>query len=356
MKKKGTIKLIRKFSKPNASLFTLLLFATLGCGIYRYLVAETYTKMVNGFSSFTTDLFIRDGVLLVIFLTIGGLSTYLKDYISEKLNQHIQKNLQKRIRTSLYNGDFRKVEQTEYGKYNTLLIADTELIAGFYSNIVFPIVNGILQFSLAMYFMMKNCWELGFIIMGISVFSIFIPKLFKSKLKDAKKAVQDKDESLRTFYSHSLERVDLIKSYNSKTLEEKALDGVHKQYGTALINQQREFGKMLGFNNLTTYFIISGQAFLEIWFVLMGKLSIGAMTGLASVSNSLSWPFWMLPSIISTLAQTEVAAERIDTFINTVSVSEKTNISSTQPTTRKGDTSFQSQKKQISERINPFRL
>ena len=141
-----------------------------------------------------------------------------------------------------------------------------------------------------------------------------------------KQVVQNKDEALRTFFSHSLERVALIKSYNSKKLEERALNSVHKKYGESLIKQQIEFAKMLSFNNLTTYLIISVQAFIEIWFVLLGKLSIGAMTGLAAVSNSLSWPFWMLPSIIATLAQTEVAAERIDNFISESTVSEVSNL------------------------------
>ncbi len=326
MKSRGSIKIIRKFSKPDPLLFITLLFATLGCGIYRYLVAETYTNIVNDFSTFTTETFIRYGILLIIFLCIGGLSTYLKDYISEKLNQYILKNIQNRVRNVINRGNFRQIDLTEYGKYNTLITADTELIAGFYSNIVFPMMNGVLQFSLAMYFVVKNSWELALIILCISLFSIFVPKLFKSKLKDAKQVVQNKDEALRTFFSHSLERVALIKSYNSKKLEERALNSVHKKYGESLIKQQIEFAKMLSFNNLTTYLIISVQAFIEIWFVLLGKLSIGAMTGLAAVSNSLSWPFWMLPSIIATLAQTEVAAERIDNFISESTVSEVSNL------------------------------
>jgi ABC-type multidrug transport system fused ATPase/permease subunit len=326
MKSRGSIKIITKFSKPDPLLFITLLFATLGCGIYRYLVAETYTNIVNDFSTFTTETFIRYGILLIIFLCIGGLSTYLKDYISEKLNQYILKSIQNRVRNVINRGNFRQIDLTEYGKYNTLITADTELIAGFYSNIVFPMMNGVLQFSLAMYFVVKNSWELALIILCISLFSIFVPKLFKSKLKDAKQVVQNKDEALRTFFSHSLERVALIKSYNSKKLEERALNSVHKKYCESLIKQQIEFAKMLSFNNLTTYLIISVQAFIEIWFVLLGKLSIGAMTGLAAVSNSLSWPFWMLPSIIATLAQTEVAAERIDNFISESTVSEVSNL------------------------------
>ena len=123
---------------------------------------------MNDFSTFTTETFIRYGILLIIFLCIGGLSTYLKDYISEKLNQYILKNIQNRVRNVINRGNFRQIDLTEYGKYNTLITADTELIAGFYSNIVFPMMNGVLQFSLAMYFVVKNSWELALIILCIS--------------------------------------------------------------------------------------------------------------------------------------------------------------------------------------------
>ncbi|HOO33455.1 MAG TPA: ABC transporter ATP-binding protein, partial [Thermotogota bacterium] len=308
-----------KLSTPDFRSFSMLLLVTLGIGTFKYMHAEIELQLINNIHSLTSSSFIQFGIGLIVVLCIGGFSTYFSAVFSEKMTQHIQKRLQNKIRFAIQKGEYKKVEQTEYGKYNTLMISDTELIAGFFPKIIFPMISGSLQFSLGLYFAFKNCWELGFIILGISFCSLLLPKFFKPNLKEAQKKVQLTGEELRTFFSRSLERTGLIKVYNSKNIEKKGLTIVYDAYGDALIEQQRRISKMLGINNLITYGLIILQSFMELGFLMAGKLSLGAWMGLFQISDTINWPFSMMPVLIENLSLTEVAAERMAHFLHSLS-------------------------------------
>src|SRR6056297_1858627 len=313
-----TVQGLRRMARPGTLFFVILLLTTVGDSLTRYFLAELFTRIVNSLTIWSNSQFIQYGLFLVIVLVIGGLSSYFKAVVSEKTLQQGLKRLQRRIIAAVDNSAFREVEQIEYGKYHTLKTSDCEKIAGFYPMVVFPILSGAIQFSTALYFVFRNSWELGFILIGISLFSFFVPKLFKTNLKTVKDEVQKNEGFIRTFFSHSLERVGLIKVYESKTVEEKGLKTVHKKYGKDLVNNQSAFAKMLGINNLLTYISVAAQVCIEIWFIGIGKLTLGAFLGLSQLSSSINWPFWWMPHLMNEISQTEVSAERVAEFVDAI--------------------------------------
>jgi len=270
-----TVRDLRRMARPGVLFFVILLLTTVGDSLTRYFLAELFTRIINSLNVWSISQFIQYGLFLVIVLVIGGLSSYYKAVISEKTLQQGLNKLQERIIASVDTGSFREVEQIEYGNYHTLMASDSEKIAGFYPMVVFPLLNGTIQFSTALYFVFRNSWELGLILIGISLFSFFVPKLFKTNLKVVKDEVQKNEGFIRTFFSHSLERVGLIKVYESKSVEEKGLKTVHKKYGKALVNLQSAFAKMLGINNLLTYISVVAQICIEIWFIsIFGVITV----------------------------------------------------------------------------------
>ena len=313
-----TVRDLRRMARPGVLFFVILLLTTVGDSLTRYFLAESFTRIINSLNVWSISQFIQYGLFLVIVLVIGGLSSYYKAVISEKTLQQGLNRLQERIIASVDTGSFREVEQIEYGNYHTLMASDSEKIAGFYPMVVFPLLNGTIQFSTALYFVFRNSWELGLILIGISLFSFFVPKLFKTNLKVVKDEVQKNEGFIRTFFSHSLERVGLIKVYESKSVEEKGLKTVHKKYGKALVNLQSAFAKMLGINNLLTYISVAAQVCIEIWFIGIGKLTLGAFLGLSQLSSSINWPFWWMPHLMNEISQTEVSAERVAEFVDAI--------------------------------------
>ena len=312
------IKLL-KLSKPDNKSIVILFLTTIGESTYGYFQAEIQLKLIDNIHLVNTNLFLKFIFMMIFILCLGGISAYFNTSYSEKIVQNSCKKQQNQIRRSLNTSSFRKFEKINYGTYSTVMNVDTVLVANLYPKIIFPIIKGILQFSLALYFAFKNSWELAFIILGIACCSIFVPKLFKNNLREAQKDVQENNEELRTFFSHSLEQVTLVKVFNSQQLENTLLKNIHDKFGAALIRQQNNVAKMLSINNLITYLSITIQSFIRIWFVFIGKITFGAWMGLFQISHYINWPFWMLPGLIENLSQTEIAAERISHFIGNIS-------------------------------------
>ena len=325
MKQNTTDKVLRKMARPGFTFFLILLITTVGESLTRYFTAELFTRIINSYASWTMEILIQYGLLIMTVLIAGAVSTYFKALFSEKSIQQGVNRLQERMRTVVDNGGYREVEQIEYGEYHTLLTTDVERVAGFYPMVVFPLIGGAVQFSTALYFVFRNCWELALIYLGIAFFSFLIPKLFKPNLKVTKEVVQKNEGFIRTFFNHSLERVALVKVYNGKALEEKGIKQIHQRYGEALVHQQTAFSKMFAITNTTSSMFLLVQTFVEIWFVSIGKLTLGAFFGLAQLSSSINWPFWWMPHLINALSQTEVSAERIAEFVDSVSERRETN-------------------------------
>jgi len=319
MKKNHTLKRIRILARPNRALFTLLIVVTAGESLYRYFLAEIFSKMVNEGSTFSAEQFVIHFILIISVLITGAICTYMISLFAEKSIQNSQKKIQLKLRESINTGLYAEVEKTEYGKYHTLMTSDTELVSSFYPKVIIPMIGGAVQFVFAVYFAFKNSWEIALIILGIAAFSFVVPKLFKQNLKEAKSEVQNNEGFIRNFFKHSLHRVDLVKVYESEQIEEKSLKDIHKKYGKSLIGQQSAFAKLLSTNNFLTYISIAAQSFIEIWFISMGKLTTGAFLGLSNLSSSINWPFWWMPVLINNLSQTEVAAERLADFIDSIS-------------------------------------
>jgi len=320
MKNNKRARELRKMERQGLFFCIILLHTTIGESLMRYFMAELFSKIINRFNSWSVDIIIQYGILIAFILFVGAISSYLNSVFSEKSIQKGQERLQEKLRNSINGGSYRKIEQIEYGKYHTLLTSDTEKVSSFYPTVIFQMIGGAIQFSLAMYFIFRNSWEYALIILGITSFSFLVSKLFKPNLKKARNTVQEKEGFIRTFFSNSLEKVGLIKVYRGEKLEEKELKNVHKKYGESLINQQTVFAKMLSTNNLTSFLAVMLQSFIKIWFVSMGKLTIGALFGLSQLSSSINWPFWWMPVLVNNLSQTEVSAERLAEFVDSVSV------------------------------------
>ncbi len=321
----NTVKDLRRMARPGTLFFVILLLTTIGESLMRYFLAELFTRIVNSLNVWSSEQFIQYGLYLVIVLVIGGLSSYFKAVVSEKTVQQGLNRLQGRIITVVDKGSFREIEQIEYGKYHTLMMSDSEKIAGFYPMIVFPLLSGAIQFSTAMYFAFRNSWEVALVLIGFSLFSFIVPKFFQPNLEIVENEAQKNEGIIRTFLHHSIERVEMIKTYESKVLEEKGLKNVYKKYGNSLLKRQVAYAKMMSTNNLFTYISVVAQICIEVWFISIGRLTLGAFLGLSQLSSAINWPFWWMPYLFGSLAQTQVSAERIAEFVDSISGEKATN-------------------------------
>ncbi len=326
MRHDTTLSTLKKLSRPKLAFSSILLIAIIFEALTRFFLAELFCRILDSIHSWSVEYFRRYSLILIIILVIGALSTYMTAVFTEKAIRNSCRKLQDKLRTSMNDGNYREIEKKQYGNYHTLMTSDTEKLASLYPSVVLPMIGGSVQFVSAVYFVFSRSWELALIILALSTASFIVPKMFKINLKKAQSVAQEKDGELRNFFSRSISRVALIKTYESENLEIGALNKAYSGYAKARISMQRTFAKFLTVTNFTSFVAIAVRSFTAILYISFGKLTIGAFNGISQLSGSFSWPFWWMPHLINALSQSKISGTRLAEFIDSISLNKNEGI------------------------------
>lgn len=207
-------------------------------------------------------------------------------------------------------------ENNHSSDFMSRLIFDTQKASDIYTSRLRRLLAAVISTAVYLVPMFYFSWELTLCMVGISLLVFVGDSLFAKPLKRAGSLLSDKNKTMLEKLTSILSGMELIKIFpvGARLTEEYDTAG-----GEYFQIQKRTNRLSAGLESLNQMFdLIGALAFLGlgIWFVSLGRVSLGELTALYSLYGTFRYSFLEIGQYLPQMMNCIANAEKIFTFID----------------------------------------
>ncbi len=250
---------------------------------------------------------------VVLFLIIVG--RIALRIINQSLNIRTQAGLEMEMRSELFSGilskRFEKINSYHSGELMNRITSDIKIITDGMTGIIPDMIYYITQFVGAFVVLISFDWKftLVFLVGGSLVSAVTL--LFRKKLKNLHKEVQETDGKVRSFYQEAIESLLVVKTFGVE--EQFSQKGDQLQDINYRAKMKRRTISILA-NAGFSFVFNAGYFFALIWCALQvcwKTMSFGTLTAVLQLVSQLQMPFVNVTKVIPQYYAIVASAERI---------------------------------------------
>jgi ABC-type multidrug transport system fused ATPase/permease subunit len=260
------------------------------------------------------------GAMVVVIATLSALASYVENYYSESVSQYVAHDLRMRVYEHLQRLSLGYYDTHQVGAILSTITSDVKTIQNFASSGTLGILVDLLTIVGMLFIMFWLNWDFALIAIAATPFLLFFVARFNRAVKKATHDVRKHQAQIVSVVQEGLESVRVVKAYGRQDLEEENLSSVsHATVESAL--KARKIKAVLS----PVVSIVAGICTgIVLWrgtaLVLSGAMTIGALTVFLTYLSKFFKPVQDLAKMGSTIAQTAVGIERVQTILNTDTV------------------------------------
>ncbi|CAN5220743.1 ABC transporter ATP-binding protein [soil metagenome] len=256
-------------------------------------------------------------VTFIIITAIGSLAGYIGNYFNESVAQYVANDLRKQMYHHLQRLSLAYYDTHQTGKLLSTITADVSTIQDFASLTLLTMLVDALTIlgMLGLMFYLNTGFTL--VALAVTPFLLLFVARFKKSMKKATHEVRKDQSNMFIVIQQGLESIRAVNAYGRQELEEDRLKKVSLETVDAALKARRVKSALSPIVTITVSICIALVLWLGADMVLTNAMSVGALTVFLWYMNKFFSPVQDLAKMTSTIAQATVALERIQSILDT---------------------------------------
>jgi ABC-type multidrug transport system fused ATPase/permease subunit len=269
-----------------------------------------------GFGKHTLGVAMFAGAATLAIAVVGAVASYIDNYYTTSVGQWVANDLRLRIYEHLHRLSLRYYDHAKIGALVSTITSDVSTIQDFASSSTLDIVIDLLTILFMVGLMFWLDWDFTLIAVAFTPVLLVFVFHFKKAVKEATRAVRVRQSEVLSIVQRGLGAIRLTKAFGRQALELAHLEAAsHATVEAAL--RARMIKSLV---SPVVAIVVSICTAIVLWkgtsLIVAGSMTAGALTVYLAYLKKFFKPVKDLATMTSTIAQTTVALERIQTILS----------------------------------------
>lgn len=259
----------------------------------------------------------------LVITAIGSFAGYIDSFYNEKVAQYIADDLRRKMYHHLQHLSLSYYDTHQTGKLISTITADVSTIQSFASSTLLNILVDCLTILGMIGVMFYLDSDFTLVALAVTPFLLFFVSHFKKAMKKATREVRKDQSNMFVVLQKGLESIRAVNAFGRQDYEEARLKRVSQDTVDAALKARR----VKSFLSPVVTITVSACTAFVLWrgahLVVNGVMTIGSLTIFIYYMSKFFSPVQDLAKMTSTIAQVAVALERIQSILETDSITKE---------------------------------
>src|SRR6201995_841237 len=269
-----------------------------------------------GFGKHTLGVALFAGVATLAIAVIGAIASYIDNYFTTSAGQWVANDLRLRIYQHLHRLSLRYYDHARIGALVSTITSDVATIQDFASSSTLDIVIDLITIVFMVGLMFWLDWDFTLIAIAFTPVLLAFVFHFKKAVKEATRAVRARQSEGLSIVQRGLGSIRVTKAFGRQDLELAHLEAASHATVAAALRARQIKSLMSPVVNIVVAICMAIVLWKGTSLIVAGNMTAGALTVYLAYLKSFFKPVKDLASMTSTIAQTTVALERIQTILS----------------------------------------
>jgi ABC-type multidrug transport system fused ATPase/permease subunit len=257
------------------------------------------------------------GIAVLVIATVSAIASYVENYYTESVSQWVAHDLRIRTYDHLQRLSLGYYDTHQTGAIVSTITADVKTIQGFASSGTLGILVDLLTIVGMVGVMFWMDWDFALIAVAVTPFLLLFVARLNRAIKRATHEVRKQQSNIVAVVEQGLESVRVVQAFGQQEREEGRLAEVSRATVDAALAARRVKSLL----SPAVSIVVAGCTGYVLWrgtaLALAGTMSVGELTVFLAYLAKFFKPVQDLAKMATTIAQTAVAVERIQTILDT---------------------------------------
>jgi ABC-type multidrug transport system fused ATPase/permease subunit len=276
-----------------------------------------------GFGRHTLGVALFAGVATLAIALIGAIAGYIDNYYTTSIGQWVANDLRLRVYQHLQRLSLRYYDHAKIGSLVSTITTDVGTIQSFASSSTLDIVIDLLTIVFMVGLMFWLDWDFTLIAVAFAPVLLLFVFHFKRAVKEATRAVRGRQSEVLSIVQRGLGSIRVTKAFGRQDMELAHLEAASHATVEAALRAR----KIKSLMSPIVSMVVAICTAIVLWkgtsLIIAGTMTAGALTVYLAYLKMFFKPVKDLASMTSTIAQTTVALERIETILSADEVIEE---------------------------------
>jgi ABC-type multidrug transport system fused ATPase/permease subunit len=269
-----------------------------------------------GFGKHTLGVAMFAGAATLAIALIGAVASYIDNYYTTSVGQWVANDLRLRIYEHLHRLSLRYYDHAKTGALVSTITSDVATIQDFASSSTLDIVIDLLTILFMVGLMFWLDWDFTLIAVAFTPVLLVFVFHFKKAVKEATRAVRVRQSEVLSIVQRGLGAIRVTKAFGRQDFELAHLEAASHATVAAALRARRIKSLM----SPVVAIVVAICTAIVLWkgtsLIIAGTMTAGALTVYLAYLKKFFKPVKDLAGMTSTIAQTTVALERIQTILS----------------------------------------
>jgi len=277
-------------------------------------VAVLLERVMNLALGGNADQFVRTLAFAVVYFAAMGFSVYLATLLSLKVTFKVLKSMRRAVFAGVMRQNMEEFYTVNTADYLSALNNDMKIIEDSYLNNIFDVFYNAVLFIASLGVMLYFDVFVTLVVIGAAALMMIVPSLIGAALQKRQTVQSEKMSEFMTRLKDFFSGFEIIRTYRMSPFAKKDF----AQKNDELFTAQYRVGKLMALvAGLTTTLALLVQVtsiFLSAYFIIIGRITAGALLGLVQASGLLVSPVGALIGILPMIKGAKPIIERVNSF------------------------------------------
>jgi ABC-type multidrug transport system fused ATPase/permease subunit len=268
-----------------------------------------------GFGKHTLGVALFAGASTLAIAVFAAVASYIDNYYTTSMSQWVANDLRLRIYEHLHRLSLRYYDHAKTGALISTITNDVSTIQNFASSSTLAIAVDLLTIVFMVALMFWLDWDFTMIAVAFAPVLLLFIFHFKKVVKEATRSVRVRQSDLLSIVQRGLASIRVTKAFGRQDLELAHLEAASHATVAAALRARKVKSLMSPVVNIVVAICTAIVLCRGTSLIVAGNMTAGALTVYLAYLKSFFKPVKDLASMTSTIAQTTVALERIQTIL-----------------------------------------
>jgi subfamily B ATP-binding cassette protein MsbA len=253
----------------------------------------------------------------VLIAILGSVASYIDNYYTESVGQWVAHDLRMRTYHHLQRLSLAYYDSHQTGQLLSTITDDIQTIQSFASSATLGIFVDLLTIVGMLGLMFWLNWDFALVAVGVTPFLLLFVSRFKRAVKKATHEVRHRQSDIVAVVQQGLESMRVVKAFGRQDLEQEELSEVSHATVDAALKARKVKSMLSPVVTVTVALCTSFVLWRGASLILIGTMTVGALTVFLSYLNKFFKPVQDLAKMTNAIAQAAVGVERIQAILET---------------------------------------
>jgi ABC-type multidrug transport system fused ATPase/permease subunit len=255
-------------------------------------------------------------VAVVTIAAVEGVASYVDSYYTESVGQRVANDLRMRVYDHLECLSFSYYDTHQTGALLSTITDDVTTVQGFVSASTLSIVIDAMTIVGMLGLMFWLNWRFSLLVLAITPLLLIFVMRFRSAVKKATREVRRRESEIVSVIQTGLDAIRTVQAFDAKDIEMARLDEASRATVGAALNARRVKSMLSPIIDV----VVALCTALILWrgaaLTASGAMTMGSLVVFLAYLGKFFKPVQDLAKMTNTIAQTNVALERITSILD----------------------------------------